>query len=41
MPEDQRDFEAPFAAAVDVDASASLVDRFIAWSGRDPNWTAG
>lgn len=29
----------PFAAVVDVPADASLQDRFVAWFGRDPQWS--
>jgi uncharacterized protein (TIGR03086 family) len=40
MPEGAEDFVYPFAAAVAVDDDASGIDRLVAWSGRDPRWTA-
>ena len=36
MPEEFRDWEAPFAEAVPVDTDASPIDRLVAWSGRRP-----
>ena len=36
MPEEFRDWEAPFAEAVPVDADARPIDRLVAWSGRRP-----
>ena len=34
------EFSYPFAAARAVDAGAAPIDRIVAWSGRDPGWTA-
>lgn len=36
MPEEFRDWDAPFAEAVPVDDHASPIDRLVAWSGRRP-----
>lgn len=36
MPEGQEDFAYPFKAAVDVADDAPLIDRLVAWNGRDP-----
>ncbi len=36
MPEGMEDFTPPFAAAVDVPEDAPLIDRLVAWNGRDP-----
>jgi uncharacterized protein (TIGR03086 family) len=36
MPEGQEDFTYPFKAAVDVPDDAPLIDRLVAWNGRDP-----
>ncbi len=36
MPEGMEDFSPPFAAAVDVPNDAPLIDRLVAWNGRDP-----
>ena len=36
MPEGMEDFTPPFAAAVDVPDDAPLIDRLVAWNGRDP-----
>jgi uncharacterized protein (TIGR03086 family) len=36
MPEGQEDFRYPFKAAVDVPDDAPLIDRLVAWNGRDP-----
>ena len=38
MPAPLRDAPAPFADAVPVAEDASLIDRLVAWSGRDPSW---
>ena len=40
MPEGIQDFDYPFAAAVAVGDDASGIDRLVAWSGRDPHWSA-
>lgn len=40
MPEGTQDFDYPFAAAVAVGDDASGIDRLVAWSGRDPRWSA-
>ena len=40
MPEGAEDFTYPFAEAVAVDDDASAIDRLVAWSGRDPHWSA-
>lgn len=40
MPEGTEDFTYPFAAAVTVADDAGGIDRLVAWSGRDPHWTA-
>lgn len=40
MPAGAEDFVYPFAAAVAVDDDASGIDRLVAWSGRDPHWSA-
>lgn len=36
MPEEFRDWEAPFAEAVAVGDDASPIDRLVAWNGRQP-----
>jgi len=36
MPEGEEDFTPPFAAAVEVPEDAPLIDRLVAWNGRDP-----
>lgn len=36
MPEDQRDWEPPFRAAIPVDGGAPLIDRLVAFNGRPP-----
>jgi uncharacterized protein (TIGR03086 family) len=36
MPTGQDDFSYPFKAAVDVGDDAPLIDRLVAWNGRDP-----
>ena len=36
MPEGMEDFTPPFAAAVEVPEDAPLIDRLVAWNGRDP-----
>jgi uncharacterized protein (TIGR03086 family) len=36
MPEGQEDFSYPFAAAVELPEDAPLIDRLVAWTGRDP-----
>lgn len=36
MPAGQEDFAYPFKAAVDVADDAPLIDRLVAWNGRDP-----
>jgi uncharacterized protein (TIGR03086 family) len=36
MPAGQEDFSYPFKAAVHVADDASLIDRLVAWNGRDP-----
>jgi uncharacterized protein (TIGR03086 family) len=36
MPEGQEDFTYPFKAAVPVADDAPLIDRLVAWNGRDP-----
>jgi uncharacterized protein (TIGR03086 family) len=36
MPEGQEDFPYPFKAAVDVPDDAPLIDKLVAWNGRDP-----
>ena len=36
MPEGMEDFTPPFAAAVEVPADAPLIDRLVAWNGRNP-----
>jgi uncharacterized protein (TIGR03086 family) len=36
MPAGQEDFAFPFKAAVDVGDDAPLIDRLVAWNGRDP-----
>jgi uncharacterized protein (TIGR03086 family) len=36
MPADRQDFSYPFKAAVDVDDDAPLIDKLVAWNGRDP-----
>ena len=36
MPEGMEDFTPPFAAAVDVPDDAPLIDRLVAWNGRNP-----
>jgi uncharacterized protein (TIGR03086 family) len=36
MPEGMEGFTPPFAAAVDVPDGAPLIDRLVAWNGRDP-----
>ncbi len=36
MPEGMGDFTPPFAAAVDIPDDAPLIDRLVAWNGRDP-----
>jgi len=36
MPEGMEDFTPPFASAVDVPDDAPLIDRLVAWNGRDP-----
>lgn len=40
MPEGTEDFAYPFAAALPVDVDAAPIDRLVAWSGRDPRWSA-
>jgi uncharacterized protein (TIGR03086 family) len=37
MPEQFRDWSAPFASAVIVPDDAPLIDQLVAWTGRDPN----
>jgi uncharacterized protein (TIGR03086 family) len=37
MPEGMEDFTPPFAAAVEVPDDAPLIDRLVAWNGRDPH----
>ncbi len=36
MPPERRDFADPFADAVPVHPDAPLIDRLVAWNGRDP-----
>ena len=36
MPEGMEDFTYPFKAAVEVPEDAPLIDRLVAWNGRDP-----
>ncbi len=36
MPEGQEDFSYPFQAAVPVPEDAPLIERLVAWTGRDP-----
>ena len=36
MPEDERDFPYPFAEVVEVPDDAPLIDRLVAWNGRQP-----
>jgi uncharacterized protein (TIGR03086 family) len=36
MPEGQEDFSYPFKAAVPMPEDAALIDRLVAWNGRDP-----
>jgi uncharacterized protein (TIGR03086 family) len=36
MPEGEEDFGYPFKAAVEVPEDAPLIDRLVAWNGRDP-----
>ena len=36
MPQGQEDFAYPFKAAVEVPDDAPLIDRLVAWNGRDP-----
>ena len=40
LPEGMKDFTPPFAAAVEVPAAAALIDRLVAWNGRNPSWPA-
>lgn len=40
MPEGTEDFTYPFAAALPVAEDAAPIDRLVAWSGRDPRWSA-
>jgi uncharacterized protein (TIGR03086 family) len=40
MPEGAEDFTYPFAAALPVAEDAAPIDRLVAWSGRDPHWSA-
>ena len=40
MPEGTEDFTYPFDAALPVADGAAPIDRLVAWSGRDPRWTA-
>lgn len=40
MPEGTEDFTYPFAAALPVADDAAGIDRLVAWSGRDPGWSA-
>lgn len=39
LPAEER-HDAPFDDAVDVPASASSIDRLVAWNGRQPGWKA-
>ncbi len=40
MSEGSEDFTYPFAAALRVADDAAPIDRLVAWSGRDPHWSA-
>ncbi len=40
MPEGMEGFTPPFAAAVHVADGAPLIDRLVAWNGRNPAWPA-
>lgn len=40
MPAGDEDFVYPFAAALPVADDAPGIDRLVAWSGRDPRWSA-
>lgn len=41
MPPEARDFPPPFAEAVDVTPDAPVIDRLVAWNGRQPRLHAG
>ncbi len=42
VPDDARgsDGDAPYGPRVDLDANATLIDKIVAFSGRQPSWTA-
>ncbi len=40
MPPEMADFELPFAEPVEVTADAPVIDRSVAYNGRNPAWTA-
>lgn len=40
LPGEPRGGEVPFAPVVDIDLGAPAIDRLVAWSGRNPAWTA-
>ena len=38
LPKTTEAFTPPFAAAVEVPSAAPLIERLVAWNGRNPSW---